>query len=91
MSRVRISATVDGDRLEEVRRLTGARDSVLLDDALDALLRRLVAEHERAALERQPYDADPDLAWTAPEAPDLPYSGEVPAEVLELAAARRRR
>lgn len=91
MPRVRVSATVDAAQLEQARRLTGLRDSQLLDEALGALLRRASAERERAALAAQPYHDDPDLTWSAPTAPDLPYAGEVPPEVLALAAARRRR
>lgn len=91
MSRVRISATVDGERLEHLRQLTGTRDSQLLDAALAALLRQLITERERAALADQPYDDDPDLAWQAPSAPVLPYDGDVPPEVRALAATRRRR
>lgn len=91
MGRVRISATVDGASLERARTLTGARDSRLLDQALAALLRQLEAEHERRVLTGAPYDADPDLTWESPSGPDLPYDGEVPAEVLALAARRRRK
>lgn len=89
MPRIRISATVDGNRLARVRTLTGARDSQLLDLALAALLSELEAERERGALERDPYDADPALAWEAPPGPDLPYDGDIPSEVLALAARRR--
>lgn len=91
MSRVRISATVDADELERARKLTGARDSQLLDEALVLLIRERLATQEREALRAQPYDTDPDLAWQAPAGPDLPYDGEIPAEVLALARARRRR
>ena len=91
MRRVRVSATVDGDRLRRVRELTGLRDSQLLDDALAALLQQLVTDHERAALSAQPYDEDPDLTWTAPPATALPYEGDVPAEVEALARTRRTR
>lgn len=71
--------------------MTGARDSALLDAALGALLEHLVAERDGDALRAQPYDDDPDLAWSAPPAPALPYDGDVPAEVMALAKARRRR
>ena len=41
MSRVRVSTTVDGDLLAEVRRLrSGANDAKLLDEALGALVAR---------------------------------------------------
>ena len=86
MSRVRISTTVDGDRLARGRQLVAGTDSQLLDDALDAL----IAAHEREALRRQPYDADPDLPEIVLDGPDLPYDGEVPEEVLRLAEERRR-
>lgn len=36
-----------------------------------------------------PVSDDPDLTWTAPVGPDLPYDGDVPAEVRRLAARRR--
>lgn len=54
-------------------------------------MRDLMGTQERAALVARPYEDDPDLAWQAPGSPGLPYEGEVPAEVLALAAARRRR
>jgi hypothetical protein len=38
MSRVRISATVDGERLDAAARLSGATGSRLLDQALAALI-----------------------------------------------------
>jgi len=90
MPRVRISTTVDAERLETVRRALGMADSRILDRALDALIEVLEAEQEEAALAAHPYDDDPDLAWEAPPGPALPYDGEVPAEVLRLAAQRRR-
>ncbi len=89
MARTRISTTVDGDRLARARRLFGGPDSELIDRALVLLLRRLDAEREVAAITAAPYEDDPELAWTAPPGPDLPYDGEVPAEVARLAAERR--
>lgn len=86
MSRVRISTTVDAERLARLRRLLQVSDSRLVDRALAALVEDL----EREALERYPYDHDPDLSWVAPPLPALPYDGGVPASVLELAEARRR-
>ena len=86
MSRVRISTTVDGDRLARGRRLVGASDSRLLDEALDAL----IEAREREALRAQPYEDDPDLAMPDADGPDLPYDGTVPPEVLLLAEQRRR-
>ncbi|MBW3606436.1 MAG: antitoxin MazE5 [Actinobacteria bacterium] len=91
MPRVRISTTVDGDRLQRCRALLGVSDSQLLDRAIAALLDRLVAEHEVAALDAQPYETDPDLAWAPEPGPDLPYDGHIPEDVQALAAARRRR
>ena len=91
MARVRISTTVDRDRLEECRALVALPDSRLIDRALDALAAAVMTRQEIDALEAQPYDDDPELGWSAPPAPDLPYDGEVPAEVMALAEARRRR
>jgi hypothetical protein len=91
MKRVRISTTVDRDRLVVCRRLLGGKDSQLLDRALQALVNELESERELAALEAHPYDDDPDLAWEAPPGPDLPYDGDVPKDVIRLAARRRRR
>ncbi len=91
MSRERISTTVDRDRLVRCRRLLGTSDSKLFDQALAALLDELEGARERQALGAMPYDEDTDLAWEAPEAPSLPYDGEVPQDVQRLAAARRRK
>jgi len=91
MKRVRISTTVDADRLEACRRLLKARNSQLVDRALSALIAELEAEHDLTALERALYDDDPDLAWQTPPVPDLPYNGRIPRAVTRLAAARRRR
>ena len=66
-------------------------DSEIVDRALVVLLDKLEAEQERLALEAMPYDDDPDLSWQAPAGPSLPYEGDVPADVLRLAASRRRR
>lgn len=89
MSRARISTTVDRERLETSRRLLGVSDSQLIDRALALLIEHLERENELEALERQPYHDDPELAWEAPGGPSLPYVGEIPAEVIELAARRR--
>lgn len=91
MARVRISTTVDAEQLARIRQLTGLSDSRLLDRALARLLDDLEHERELAALERHPYDEDPDLAWRAPPLPSLPYDGDVPQEVVELAERRRAR
>ncbi|MFN2496993.1 MAG: hypothetical protein ABR608_13970 [Pseudonocardiaceae bacterium] len=90
MPRVRISATVDGERLDAAARLSGATGSRLLDQALAALIEQLEADRELTALASHPYEEDPDLAWEAPAGPDLPYEGAVPDDVVELAKARRR-
>lgn len=91
MARTRISTTVDADRLERCRVAFGLADSELVDRALQALLRELVDQREQAALDAAPYEDDPDLAWQAPPGPNLPYDGDVPDEVLKLAAERRGR
>lgn len=90
MTRVRISATVDGERLRTAKRLVGATGSALLDRALTALIEQTEAEREAAALEALPYEDDPELAWEAPVGPDLPYDGAVPDDVIALAEARGR-
>lgn len=89
MSRERISTTVDADRLARARDLHGGPDSELVDRALELLLRHLDAAREVAAIEAAPYEDDPALAWRAPDGPALPYDGDVPDEVRELAAQRR--
>jgi hypothetical protein len=91
MSRTRISTTVDADRLARCRAAFGLPDSELMDRALAALLREVIGQQERAALDAHPYEDDPELSWEAPAGPDLAYDGEVPAEVLRLAAERRAR
>ena len=91
MARMRLSTTVDADRLAELRRRLDLPDSELVDRAMAALARELLGEHERAAIAAAPYEADPDLAWQAPPGPDLPYDGEVPEEVRRLAVERRAR
>lgn len=90
MARMRISTTVDAQRLAAARRLLPGTDSRLLDRALAALVEQLEAERELAALTNHPYEDDPDLAWPAPPGPDLPYDGDVPADVMRLAQRRRR-
>lgn len=90
MNRVRVSTTVDGVQLERCRRLLDLNDSQLLDRALAALIDEVEAAREVDALTRQPYEDDPDLTWSVPPAPALPYDGGVPAEVLRLAEERRR-
>jgi hypothetical protein len=90
MARVRISTTVDEERLLRVRRFLDVSDSQLLDRALAALLEELETQRELQALDEHPYEDDQDLAWQAPPGPPLPYDGEIPADVLELARQRRR-
>ncbi len=90
MPRTRISATVDATRLSTASALTGETGSALVDRALGALIERVEAEREAAALDRRPYEDDPELSWSAPLGPDLPYDGAVPDDVVALAAARRR-
>lgn len=49
-------------------------------------------EVDEAALQAMPDEQDPDLAWEAPggpDLPDLPYDGEIPADVTSLAEERR--
>lgn len=89
MSRVRLSTTVDATTLELARQLAPGPDSQLVDRALKALIEKLEGERELAVLQALPYDQDPDLSWEVPPGPDLPYDGDVPEEVLELARARR--
>ena len=90
MARVRISTTVDAEQLARCRRLAGLATSKLVDRALQVLADELERDREVAALERLPYEDDPDLAWEAPPGPDLPYDGDVPDDVRRLATARRR-
>ena len=94
MTRVRISTTVDGERLRSTRALSGRPDSELFDRAPRLFIETDEAERERAALRALPYDEDPTrqpsilgaAAFVA-----LPYDGDVPADVLRLAAERRAR
>lgn len=90
MNRARVSTTVDATSLARARELLPGSDSRILDRALTMLIEDLEAERERAVLAALPYDDDPDLAWEAPPGPDLPYEGEVPEEVVQLARQRRR-
>lgn len=93
MARVRVSTTVDREVLRTTRQRLGARDSELFDRALLALLDQLDAAAEATALDAAPYHEDEDLQLPEPElgAEELPYDGEVPPEVVELAERRRRR
>lgn len=89
MNRARISTTVDATTLARARQLLPGSDSLVIDRALTSLLQELEGERELAALAAHPFDADPDLGWEAPAGPDLPYAGDIPEEVLELARRRR--
>jgi hypothetical protein len=91
MTRIRISTTVDESRWEEARRLLHGSPSQIVDAALAALIEKVEAAGERAALDQLPYEEDQDLSWEAPPGPELPYDGEIPSEVLRLAQQRRRR
>lgn len=94
MARARISTSVDAAQLEKARSLSDLRDSELFDRALTLFVRQSTIDHEIAALERIPYDADPELVMgDAPNdsVDELPYDGEVPEEILRIAAERRRR
>ena len=91
MTRVRISTTVDGERLSKARRLLREADSKLLDRALALLIDEIEGKRELAALDAHPYESDADLSWVVPDGPDLPYDGDVPADVRRLAQSRRRR
>jgi hypothetical protein len=70
--------------------MVNTSDSKLLDRALEVLLRELEGRHELAALAAQPYEDDPDLAWDTDPGPSLPYDGDIPPEVLQLAERRTR-
>lgn len=89
MSRTRVSTTVDEERLARARELFDGPDSALLDRALELLVRRLDAQRERAALAAAPFEDDDELTWQAPPGPDLPYEGDIPDDVVELARERR--
>jgi len=90
MKRVRLSTTVDAQQLTIVRRLLGLPDSQIVDRAMRALIDQVEEAQELAALTVLPYEDDPDLDWVPAPGADLPYDGEVPADVLRMAAERRR-
>lgn len=90
MKRVRLSTTVDATSLARARQLLPGSDSLVIDRALAALIQELDGERELTALTAHPYDTDPDLVWEVPAGPDLPYDGDIPEEVMELARRRRR-
>jgi hypothetical protein len=88
---MRLSTTVDREKLAACRRLLGVSDSELVDRALQALVNELEAERELAALESHPLPDDAAFAWEASLNSDLPYEGDVPEDVIRLAAKRRGR
>lgn len=90
MARVRISTTVDSERLRRCRQAVSAPDSELIDLALAALEREVEQARERRILDVDPYEADFDPDWRPPSAPLDPYDGSVPKDVLTLARRRRR-
>lgn len=65
MARVRVSTTVDENLLADARRLrSGVNDASLLDEALEALLRRhRAAEHDRAYQAYDEHPLDESDAW----------------------------
>lgn len=81
---------MDAARLSTCRRLLRVPDSALIDRALNALIAELEAATEAEALEANPYEDDPNLAWEVSDGPPLPYDGAVPKRVLDRARARRR-
>ncbi len=91
MNRVRISTTVDAERLGLARALAGSTDARLFDRALVLFIEAAEGQREREALAALPYDEDPELLLPPAVALDgLPYDGDVPAAVLRLAEERRR-
>lgn len=70
--------------------MLGEPDSRILDRALKALIDQVEEAQELAALTESPYEEDPDLNWEPAPGADLPYDGDVPADVLRMAARRRR-
>lgn len=65
MARTRISTTVDGELLDEVRRArAGINDAALLDEALEALLAsHRAAEHDAAYAAYDDCPIDTPDAW----------------------------
>lgn len=90
MGRVRISTTVDAERLQRCRQAVGAPDSQLIDRALAALEREVEHALERHILDADPYETEFDQGWQPPSAPLDTYDGPVPKDVLSLARRRRR-
>jgi hypothetical protein len=90
MKRSRISTTVDSVKLERARTLARTNDAAMLDRALQALILEIESGEELEALRALPYDRDAELALPAASpASELPYDGDVPTEILEIARRRR--
>lgn len=92
MNRVRVSTTVDATQLNRARDLGFARDSELLDAALVALLELDEAQRERRAYADHPGGMDPELdlgVTTIDWDREVPYDGDIPAAVVDLATQRR--
>lgn len=92
MKRVRVSTTVDAERLGRARQLRSGRDSELFDAALAALIEQEEHRLELLALDRAPYEGDEELAAADPGIDwdrELPYDGSIPHDVVELARQRR--
>lgn len=60
-----------------------------MDRALQSLLREMAGARERRSLNEMPYEDDTDLSWVTPAGPSLPYDGDVPQDVQQLASDRR--
>jgi hypothetical protein len=90
MKRVRISTTVDAERLALARTLIGLPDSQVIDEALRVLVDQIEGERELAALRAHPYEGDPDLSPLLSSGPALDYHADIPPDVEAMAERRRR-
>lgn len=93
MNRVRVSTTVDSEKLKQAEALVGAPRSALFDAALAALIEKRLDAQEIAALSANPYQRDSELFLPKSEIDwdvELPYDGEIPPNVVALAKRRRR-
>lgn len=93
--RIRISTTVDHQRLMTARQQTGLPDAELIDLALGALLEQAERDAEDRAFNEHPYVADPDMnsfpvGLPAGAVPLDSYDEAVPADVLAFFKARVR-
>ena len=91
--RIRVSTTVDNERLTLARKQTGLPDSELIDLALEALLERAERDAEDLALGEHPYHRDSELiglpaGWPASAPPLDDYDDAVPADIVALFASR---